>query len=419
MLSCGDQHRAPPLADDEGAGGTGGGGAGGAPWKSLRSGLVASVPLGLYESEPHLARGPSGELAAVFISLAGRRSVALTTSTDDGASWSPLSLLEDPEGREGVDPAVAFDSSGGLAVVFLGLRYDSNGNRSDRRVFLVRAPSVAGPLSPPETIDDGGGGGEDLDKPWITTLPGGLLLTWTSDSGSWVRTAHSSDGATWTRSTIAPDGQLRALAYPCAGSSSQVYVTYLTPAGVFVSSSEDGGVSFPMERTARASAEGEQVAFLPPSCVADGAQVWVTYGTQASPGTELQAALAAQARVVRSSDGGHTFGSPRVALAGTLLNPQITREETGRLVVVAYAKKGSSAGEIKASISGDGGANFEPPSALWGPLLFDRSRTGFGWLGDYLGLSMNGGTLRVVLVDNATQPGATLARVRFLATTPP
>lgn len=421
LAGCGVDAKPPVLEDDPGevGGGAGAGGAAGTAWKVGRSVLVSGIPLGLYESEPHLARGPSGELAAVFISLAGRRSVALTTSADDGASWAPLSLLEDPDGREGVDPAVAFDAQGGLTVAFLGLRYDAAGNRSDRRLFVVHAPSIAGPLSPPEPLDDGPGG-EPLDKPWITPLPDGLLVTWTSDNGSWVRTARRGSGGVWVRSTVMPDGQLRGLSYPCAGSSTQVAVAYLTPGGVFVSSSDDGGLSFPAERTVRVSPASEAVAFLQPSCSAEGDRVWVAYGTQAAAGTELQAALAAEVRVARSLDGGRTFGAPRRALGpGALLNPQLVRAPGGQLAVVAYVQGAGSSGHVRGAVSSDDGLTFLPTGNLAGPLTFDRARVGFGWLGDYLGVSFADGALRLALVDNATQPGVTLARVRFVSAQPP
>jgi hypothetical protein len=380
-----------------------------------RSTLVATVPLGLYESEPHLARGPAGQLAAAYISLGARRSVALTTSLDDGMTWAPLSLLEDPDGRQGVDPSVAFDASGALTVVFLGLRYDAAGNRSDRRVFVVHAPSVAGPLSPPETLDDGAGG-EALDKPWITALPDGLLATWTSDDGAWVRTARRGSGPGWTRSTIMPDGQLRGLSYPCAGSPTLVHVVYLTPAGVLVSRSEDGGLTFPPADTTQVSPPGETVAFVPPSCAADGDRVWVMYGTEAAIGTDLQAALVKEVRVARSNDGGHTFQPSRRALGpGAFLNPQLVRDPGGKLAVVAYAQAGGSSGFVRVAVSDDDGQSFVVAGDLAGPMTFERERVGFGWLGDYMGLSLADATLRVALVDNATQPKATQARVRFVS----
>ncbi len=421
LVACGDHGSPPTLVDDPGAASTGGhagagsGGAAGSSgaWMSDRSTLVASVPLGLYESEPHLARGPAGQLAAAYISLAGRRSVALTTSQDDGATWAPLSLLEDPDGRQGVDPSVAIDAAGALTVVFLGLRYDSSGSKSDRRVFVVRSPSVGGPLSPPETLDEGAGG-EALDKPWITALPDGLLVTWTSDSGSWVRTARRGNGPDWARSTIMPDGQLRGLSYPCAGSALLVHVAYLTPAGVFVSSSEDGGLTFP--RTTQVNAPGEVVAFVPPSCAASDDRLWVSYGTEAAPGTDLQAALVGEVHVARSVNAGHTFTAPRRALGpGAFLNPQMIRDPGGKLAVAAYAQSGAADGFMRVAASTDEGESFTVAGDLAGPMTFERNRIGFGWLGDYFGLSLADNTLRFALVDNATQPKATQSRVRFVS----
>jgi hypothetical protein len=142
----------------------------------------------------------------------------------------------------------------------------------------------------------------------------------------------------------------------------------------------------------------------------------VAYGTQSGAGTDLQAALVGEVLVARSLDGGRTFQPARRALGpGAFLNPQIVRDPGGRLAVVAYAQGNASAGFVRAALSDDDGQSFALAGDLAGPMTFERERGGFGWLGDYIGLSLVDNTLRAALVDNATMPKATLARIRFVA----
>jgi hypothetical protein len=394
---------------------TGTGGGAGATLMVTRSLVVSQPSSGLYESEPHLARGPNGELAAVFIVLAGTRSIAVTTSLDDGGSWSPPVALLAPDGRDGVDPSVTFDAAGGLSVAFLGLRYDAAGNKSDRVILVARAPSASAPFATPSIVSSPGSAA-DLDKPWIVSLDDGAsVISWTTDTGSPVTVARSDDATTWKSTSIAPDGQLRAVAFPCAASAASVHVTYLTPSGVYLATSSDGGRTFPASTAAKVSGT-DAVAFDPPSCVASGDRVWVTYGLLGEAGGVLVADQSSEIRVAASIDGGKTFGaSRRAAGPGAFLHPQIARDEKGRLAVAFDAKGDASKAWVRVAVSTDDGATFSAAGDLAGPMAFDRSRTDLSWLGDYLGLTMEGDTLRAAIVDNAATPGASVSRVRFVA----
>jgi hypothetical protein len=406
-LSCSSGERPPPLDDLEGAGGAAGDAGDAGEAGAATSGSIVSIaPLSAWEAETHLAIAPGGEAFAVWIGLGlgGGRVVGYATSPDAGRTWNSAGVVPADPGLAAVDPSVAVDASGAFHVAWLELPPAG----SPRRVMTARylgENSFTIPVAVSEPSAPG-----DLDKPWLASVDGGgLLLVYGSENGSTITAATSDDGALWKPSTIAPDGTLRNVAFPCT-SGAQAHVVYLVPGGVEVVSRS--GPSAPWSAPTRVDAPSGGAAFEPPSCVARGDDVWVAYGTGGGSGSALETPLLDDVWVAHVT--GQKVIRRRVSEPlGSLryLLPFLTGDADGFALTYYATAKDGGMGTFRAAFSADGDA-WGGAEAVHGPVLVTSKRGGLDWLGDYAGARLHDGALVAAFADNSSVPGQTLSHVR-------
>jgi hypothetical protein len=377
------------------------------------AGPVVSSPAGLYEFEPDVAVGTTGVVAATFIA-GGPGTIGYTFSLDDGLTWTaPQAILPAPNARN-VDPALASDGAGGFALVWL------EQGASSRKVFASVAPAGSTVFGAPVEVTDPGAPAA-YDKPWVTVLADGTtVIVLTTDTGSAVTVARSRGGAAFTRATLAPDGTLRAVAYPCA-SQARLFVTYLVPGGIALSASDDGGATWTAAATTLVQAKGEHTAFDMPTCAADGDDVWIAYGTTQDTNVVTRADRLDAIRVARSTDGGRTIAAHALAGDSALaMHPRLVRDATGTLHLLYYGGKaeGDRAAALHHVRSLDKGATWTASEQVGLPSTFVVARTGLDWLGDYVGAATKAGHVYTTYVQNQFD-GGSISHVAFARVDPP
>lgn len=140
---------------------------GGATWSSpsvVSAQQVASdvdpntgAPLRTAEELPSVAIDPnSGELYVVWeddrFTGGTVNQAVITTSTDGGATWSPVAPVSTVTGRPAFTPTVAVNTSGTVAVTYYDLRSLSSGNTSTLPTDLwLKTSPVGGAAFTPDT----------------------------------------------------------------------------------------------------------------------------------------------------------------------------------------------------------------------------------------------------------------------------
>jgi hypothetical protein len=424
IAACGSDDRPPAASNPHGASGTTtahDGGAGGGSATATCPTLAATAPRDVSssgatmdEAEVSVAAQPGGEIAVAFIAFGGGTPVIeVARSHDGGATFDAPKVVASPDGRGGVDPSVTATPDGGFALAWLGVRYQGGAEPTDRKVYVARA-SAGGDFGEPVDVTDPATT-DSWDKPWITALEDGtLLVAWTTDDGASVTVARAPKGKDFTRTTVAPDGALKATAYLCHAGA-HVYLPFLVPGGIEVASSDDGGATWPAKNLARASGS-DAAAFDPPSCVARGSSVWVSYGVTADADSFEKSPRLSAIRVARSDDAAGSFGGAADALDATAgpygMHPTLALR--GDAIALFYyagddAKAGSASARLATSV--DGGDSFCPSIALAKGLVLETSRSGLGWLGDYAAMTPMGDALVAAFAHNGWKAGAELSHV--------
>ena len=298
------------------------------------------------------------------------------SSTNAGASWS-THCMPAQSGLFGFgDPNVAFDKSGNEYI--LGI--DANGSALNGRIVYQKSSDngVTWTPDPPATAVPALFAGGLTDKEWTeadhgtaSPHPGALYVSVTQFNSSFNQTAisvaHSYDGAaTWTDVQVGPTrtvptvDQFSDLA---VGNDGTVYLTYMecfssgpagdcggSPANMYFSKSTDGGVTWTSPSIMVAG-----VNLAPDSCFC------AYYGN--IPGT-----------------------SERLSNI-----PVIDVASTGTLYVVYYDYVGGFV-QLRVINSTNGGTTWSAPQAI----LPSSSDQAFGWL------SVKGKVIGVTYLDNAS-----------------
>lgn len=375
---------------------------------ALVSGSAASAS----ELETEVAVAPNGKDAFAIwriTTLGNRYDVGYSVSHDGGATWGPaLRVPARPD--VSVNPAVTVDGAGVFHVVWL-----ENPPRERRRVMFATYLAETDVFTVPLELSDASQPSA-VDKPWIASLPdGALFVAYGSDSGSSLFVARRTDGVTWQKSTLAPNGTLRNVVFPCFEGAT-LHLAYLVPSGVEVMTSRDSGKTF--DAPVRVDAPKEDVAFEPPSCVVSGGALFVAYGVGGGVGSIDRMALLDGVMVARSSDGGRTFSDHVLAVspprARHAMLPRLARTDTG-LALGAYVERGDAAhGWFQVAFSPDGAA-WSEPVVVASPVGIETARGSFDALGDYVGMSgvgQRGGVL-VSFADNGATLPAAVSHVRI------
>jgi hypothetical protein len=315
---------------------------------------------------------------------------------------------------------LAVDGANAYYLTWVGYRLDTTQSPVDMHIYVAKAVPGSGSFGPAVEVTDPAEVNLKYDKPWIIVTNQGVVVVGYEKEGGGIIAARSGDGGnSWTRVTVAPDvGLFQNLAYPCSPvTGDRIYVVHWADGAVKLHFSDDQGLMWPAANTTIVSEPSEMPAFEDPTCVADGSDVWVSYGLADQPfanGTPLLKRI----RVAHSSDGGVTISARYDAhdpAAGALfLLPQLILEPPSVLDLVYHA--GAADGDAWSSLrwarSIDAGAMWGPSASLHCPLTFTGRRDLTNWLGDYVGVSYRAGTLHVAHVDNASGT----SHVNFLRT---
>lgn len=172
---------------------------------------------------------------------------------------------------------------------------------------------------------------------------------------------------------------------------------------VALRSSDDEGATW-TQQSSFVSGVNDVVAFSDPSCVADGNDVWVEYGTTAKPvqDPETQMEQLNSVWVAQSPNKRVAFQAPVQSADKTsdkvFLHPVIVREPNGTLDITMYG--GKNLGDTQT------GVRYVHPlvsaKTVFQPLTFATDRTTPDWLGDYIGATTRNGFLDTSFGVNST-----------------
>ena len=155
-----------------------------------------------------------------------------------------------------------------------------------------------------------------------------------------------------------------------------------------------------------ATTNAEVVTFDGPNCVADGNDVWISYGLTKDPigleeSAKSYAVRLAHARV-GSADLDGRADVHDTAAAPFFIHPQMVLEDGGALDFVYYAgnKSGDPAGAYRWARAENPQAAVLPSTVVETPVTFLTDRDSLEWLGDYTGAIWTGKQLYTSYVVN-------------------
>jgi hypothetical protein len=385
--------------------------------------VISESPNQFLQAETSVTASQNGVVSVAWIDVdnQGKSTIGYTFSTDDGGSFGAPQQIVSPGNRVASDPVLAIDGSGNIYVSWVAyLLGGMGGQPSSMRIYVAVAPAGSTTFGQPIRVSPPNDGGALYDKPWITvTNTGTVVVTYQRDAQpndySLVAARSTDGGMTWQRTNVADDptgSVFRNLAFPCAPKNgNHLWVTFLaldgTGVDVKLARSDDGGATWLPETLV--SLANENVAFDDPNCVADGEQVWVTYGLSLDPMDQMAATSQKlnSVQLAYSTDAGQTVASRGEAAdlgaAKFFMHPQIAREDGGAIDVVYYVGDLDQDGNgsfrrARAPFLG----GFSPALPVEAPVTFLQARSDQRWLGDYTGIFWRGGQAYTSYVVNTS-----------------
>jgi hypothetical protein len=418
--SC--ESEAPPLSLSASSSSTGGSDAG---TGGAAEGVVSQSSASDFETDPQIAAAEGGFLAIVWMGGRGTDAthIGYTLSADSGASWSEPAQIVSPDGDSLSRPDVTNDRFGNFYLTYLSHRRGSEGGK----VYVAKAATGATSFGAPVVVSEPDTHGI-YDTPRISrTRTGMFLVAYTQiiNGISSLVSATSKDAEEWTRVFVAPDDDRhRVMPYPCAarvaGSTpGRTWIAHLREARLLVRWSDDDGVTWPGENAVDDDVQG-RVAH-PPTCVAQGDEIWITYGIsndgQAKPSRPRRLVAI---RTAYSSDGGENFElhapvhDPEAAAYFGI--PQTAIEDSDAVNLIYYTGQGFNDGvgtfrrarwtlaalaaQADAGVP-DGGELGLSSALVQSPITFAASRESRKWVGDHVGLVFQEGKIYGSFVDNS------------------
>ena len=340
----------------------------------------------------------------------GATSLGVRASRDAGAHLVDAGSIVD-HGAFVADPSLV-STKDGFVLAFLSFRahVGAGGEPYDMAVMTASSPSTSVHFGALTTVAPKS---ESVryDHPQLAVTAGGVLLVvyryevW---GHAGIAVARSENGLDFQRETVVEGpgfgGTLPSIC--TASSGEQAFVVYVDPnVGVVARGSLDG-VRFPI--TAVVSRPNEPVAIEGPSCVLQGEDVWVSYGTTDRPFDSGASSPLDAIAVARSSDSGRRFGETitlDLHRAQHALHPRLVRRAVGAVPeVVSYRarEEGDPRGGLFLDrLTAEGGVT------LASSLRFVLRRDDPAWMGDYLGVTTSAAGSFAAYVDN----GGARARV--------
>ena len=391
-----------------GSGGEGGSEGGAGP---TLEGVISESPLSTYETDPQIAVN-GNTIAVVWVARdepAGLGRIGYAISSNGGADFSDPQFISSGDDLNFTAPDVVVDNGGIVHTVFVG--HDRIGGGAN--IYLATA-SGGTTFSDPTTITDATLQ-EFYDRPRATLTNTARLLvayTQTVDQNPALRVATKDQTATdWVIQDLGLGGNVN-FPTPCAAADTtngRTFLTYLGQGGVTLLRSEDNGDNW---MGAQADDGMDSLAGAP-SCVAEGDNVWVSYGVRGNLALDM-------IKVAYSMDGGET-----IMFRGVVTDPeakstfglhQIALQplETGHLVYYNGAGLGDGLASLLRVRFTPTNLDQVPPIGmeemefgLPGVLvhepvelqLVDGSED---WLGSGIGLEFEGSDLYVAYVDNSS-----------------
>ena len=372
-----------------------------------------------FEAEPFLvARDGDTDIAWEAAGCDGITRIGYTHRSPNGAFDKPR-YLASPNGQMASNITLARNKIGSLFVAWASWTPGPDPAQPQVQVSDIRIQFAAWPVGrsgfgPPTELS------EPIthalyDKPWMILTAGDGIVIAYSDlqrGGIWV--ASSSDaGATFRSSMV--DSTMANLAALCPdGRPGGAFITYFANRAILLSHSADQGATWsaPVE-TATSDGSGN-VACQDPMCVAQGDEVWISYG-RTRDGYDVPVARLLSVHIAHTTLGAPTIDRDTLAVDATggadggsaqgfLLFPQLARRSDGSLGLAAYRTDGTGlgSGDLVYNVSTDGGHSFGKAASLATGLTPSLQRHVPEWLGDYFGWSPTAKGFGAAFIDNAS-----------------
>lgn len=378
----------------------------------MAEGIISESTASTYETDPQL--DVNGDVIAIVWTARQAPSspakIGYTISTDGGSTFPDPQFIESTEDESFEAADVVVDNGGTTHVTFLGHKRIGGG----AAVYVTTGQGGATTLPDPIKItDDTMQGFFGPPRAALTnTVRLVVAYTETVNDQAVLRVAtREQTGTDWTIQDMFGGGNNVFWPTPCAAADTMMgrtYLTYVSQGRVFLLRSDDNGDTWMQNQ---ASADGDSISG-PPSCVAVGQNVWVSYGVRANIGLD-------EIKVAHSDDAGDNIlnvgvvSDPDAKPLFGLHQLAAQAPETGHLVYYNGAGLGDKGGSLRRVRFSP--ANLEPPPIMMPddpppglpsvlitePITMQLIDDDERWLGNGIGLDFAGSDLYVAYVDNS------------------
>jgi hypothetical protein len=381
-----------------------------------------------FEVEPFFITGPS-DLAIAWEAYGcdDLTRVGYTRRSASGGLEKPR-YLASPNGQMASNVTLARD---GASAIFAAWASWTPGpdpaqpqlQASDLHIQFARWPvgtsGFAAPVEVSEPIPT-----SLYDKPWMILTASNEIIIGYSDlsrGGIWV--ASSADGGASFQRTLVDPARGNFAGLCPDGRPGGAFLTYFANRSIRLAHTSDGGVTWSAPVDAAVSDSSGGVACQGPMCVADGDEVWISYG-RTQDGYDVPVQRLSEVPVAHMTLGASALDSDVTVLASTvsavadagspagdggttqgfLLFPQLARRADGALGLAAYRAAGEGTGlaDLVYVVSADRGRSFGTPIPFATGLTPSLQRHVPYWLGDYFGWGPTAAGLGAAFVDNAS-----------------
>ena len=387
---------------------------------------ISTINPGAVEAQVHIATDPvARRVVTTFadIRLTGG-GIGVATSDDDGATFNPHIVIP----TEGTlyhneiqtAPSVAINSRGTIFILWLGFEY-INSVAGNFRALLARSTDGGLTFSDLQQVSSLSEvpAGDELDRPWIAVSPvdDSLYIVWhRSDPGTFasdIRLTRSTDGGdTWSPPiTVNDTGRIelfRDFPRVIVADDGRPYVVWTELGGsrygsaanrVYLQRFDTSGSK--IGENVRVTVSPASPAYADPTVATQGNNVYVGFLSGTPHGDW-------DVHVASSLDSGRTFLPPVKAnddaTCATHYVHQIVTDARGNVHAVWLDNRYHPEGNVFHTMSA--------PAALGDPLRFGRNtfvnslpfpfrsnRNLTSWVGDYLGLIVEGSQIYAAWAD--------------------